>query len=181
MPVPKNLLTYLDKNKTKYAVIPHKTVYTAYDTAQTLRKKLEEIAKNLLLKADRFYILAILPASKNVDLKKLKSIIEKNLKHKIGKLDLPKEKVMTQIFKVKPGALPAFGAINQLPVYLDKALYKVKKAIFTSGSFEDSIEMALKDFEKLEKPIVGLFSVAKKIKPVKKAKTKKSKPKKKRK
>ncbi len=163
MPVPKKIQNYLDKKGAKYAIVTHKKVYTAYDAAQTLKKKLDEIVKNLLIKTDKGYIMVLLPASKNLDMEKLKKLI--NAKGQgIKKVEIPKEGVMVKVFKVKPGALPAFGKLHNLEVYMDKSLQKVKKAIFSSGSFNESIEMAIKEFEKLEEPIVGLFSKAKKIK-----------------
>jgi len=88
----------------------------------------------------------------------------------IKKVELPKEQVMVRVLKVKPGALPAFGSLHSLEVYMDKSMKKAKKAIFASGSFTESIEMAMKEFEKLEEPIIGAFSEVKKFKkPVKKA------------
>ncbi|MBD3360145.1 MAG: hypothetical protein GF365_05595 [Candidatus Buchananbacteria bacterium] len=162
MPVPKKIQNYLDKKGAKYAIVTHKKVYTAYDAAQTLKKKLDEIVKNILVKTDKGYIMVLLPASKNLDMEKLKKLI--NAKGKgVKKVEIPKEGVMVKLFKVKPGALPAFGELHDLEVYMDKNLQKVKKAIFSSGSFNESIEMAIKEFEKLEEPIVGLFSKAKKI------------------
>jgi len=163
MPVPKQIINYLDKRGAKYAIVTHRKVYTAYDAAQTLKKKLDEIAKNLLVKTNKGFVLVLLPASKRVDLKKLKKLM--NAKGMgIKKVEIPKEGVMVRIFKVKPGALPAFGSLHDLEVYMDKGLQKVKKAVFPTGSFTDSVEMALKEFEKLEKPIVGAFSEMKKFK-----------------
>jgi hypothetical protein len=53
---------------------------------------------------------------------------------------------------------------------MDKNLQKVKKAVFSSGSFNQSIEMAAQEFNKLEQPIIGAFSELKKFKkPLKKA------------
>jgi len=169
MPVPKQIIKYLDKKGAKYAIVTHKKVYTAYDAAQTLKKKLDEIAKNLLVKTNKGFVLVLLPASKRVDLKKLKKLM--NAKGMgIKKVEIPKEGAMVRVFKVKPGALGAFGSVHELEVYMDKNLQKVKKAIFPTGSFTDSVEMAIKEFEKLEKPIVGMFSEAKKFKkPAKKA------------
>ncbi len=43
MPIAKKLLNHLEKNKIKYDVLEHKVVYTAYDLAQTTKKKLQEI------------------------------------------------------------------------------------------------------------------------------------------
>jgi Ala-tRNA(Pro) deacylase len=162
MPGPKQIINYLDKRGAKYAIVTHKKVYTAYDAAQTLRRKLDEIAKNLLVKTNKGFVLVLLPASKRLDLKKLKKLM--NAKGKgIKKIEIPKEGVMVRIFKIKPGALGAFGSVHELEVYMDKNLQKVKKAIFPTGSFTDSVEMAMKEFEKLEKPIVGMFSEAKKF------------------
>lgn len=169
MPVPKPILKHLDKRGAKYAIVTHKKVYTAYDAAQTLKKKLDEIVKNLLIQTDKGFVVVLLPASKNLNLAKLKQLM--NAKGKgVKKVEIPKEGVMVRLLKVKPGALPAFGSFHDLEVYMDKSLKKAKKAIFPSGSFTDSIEMAMKEFEKLEEPIVGVFSEMKKFnKTVKKA------------
>ena len=169
MPVPKQIINYLDKRGAKYAIVTHKKVYTAYDAAQTLKRKLDEIAKNLLVKTNKGFVLVLLPASKRLDLNKLKKLM--NAKGMgVKKVEIPKEGVMVRLFKVKPGALGAFGSVHELEVYMDKNLQKVKKAIFPTGSFTDSVEMAMKEFEKLEKPVVGMFTEAKKFKePAKKA------------
>lgn len=168
MPVPKKIQNYLDKKNAKYAIVTHRKVYTAYDAAQTMKKKLDEIVKNLLIKTNKGFAVVVLPASKNINLDKLKKIMEKQGLG-IKTVKIPKEKEMVKEFKIKAGALPAFGSILKLPVYLDKSLQKVKKAVFPTGSFTDSVEMAIKEFEKLEEPVVGAFSEAKKFKPVKKA------------
>jgi len=168
MPIPKQIINYLDKRGAKYGIVTHRKVYTAYDAAQTLKKKLDEIAKNLLVKTDKGFVLVLLPASKRLDLKQLKKLM--NAKGKgVKTVEIPKEGVMVRLLKVKPGALSAFGRLHDLEVYMDKNLRKAKKAIFSSGSFTDSLEMAMKEFEKIEQPVVGAFSEAKKFKPVKKA------------
>ena len=173
MAVPKNIIKHLDKKGAKYGIVTHRKVYTAYDAAQTLKKKLDEIVKNLLIKTDKGFVVVVLPASKNVNLQKLKKLMQAKGKG-VKKVEIPKEGVMVKILKVKPGTLPAFGSLHDLEVYMDKSLQKIKKAIFASGSFTESIEMAMKEFEKLEKPIIGLFSEAKKFKKPAKKKVKKA-------
>ncbi len=168
MSIPKKITNYLDKRGAKYAIITHRKVYTAYDAAQTLRKRLDEIVKNLLVKTDKGFVLVLLPASKNVNLKDLKKLMNAQGKG-VKTVEIPKEGAMVRLLKVKPGALSAFGRLHDLEVYMDKNLRKAKKAIFSSGSITESLEMALKEFEKLEQPVVGAFSEAKKFKPVKKA------------
>ncbi len=168
MAVPKEIKKYLDKKGAKYAIVTHRKVYTAYDAANTLRRKLNEIAKNLLIKTDKGYVVVLLPASKRLDLGALKKLM--NAKGMgIKKIEIPNEGVMVRLLKIKPGALPAFGTYHDLQVYMDKELRKVKKAIFPTGSFTDSVEMAVKEFERLEQPVIGAFSEAKKfVKPMQK-------------
>jgi len=152
------LKKHLERNKVKYEVVPHKKVFTALDAAATLKVKLEEIAKSLVIKADKTYYLLILAANRNVNLVKLK----KGLKAK--KVVIPKEAELVKAFKIKPGSLTGFGSIHQLPVVIDKGYDKVKKAIFASGSLMESVKMKVKDYLKLEKAIIHQFSEAKKIK-----------------
>lgn len=41
--IPAKIKKFLEKNKIKHEVLKHRTVYTAYDMAQTLKKKLSEV------------------------------------------------------------------------------------------------------------------------------------------
>ena len=156
------LKKHLEKNKVKYEVVPHKKVFTAVDAAATLKVKLEEIAKSLVVKADKTYYLLILAANRNVHLGKL----QKALKAK--KVIIPKEAELVKSFKIKPGSLTGFGVVHQLPVIVDKGYDKVKKAIFSSGSLIESVKIKVKDYLKLERAIVHNFSELKKIKKSKK-------------
>lgn len=167
------LVKYLEKAGIKHNILEHKTVYTAYDAAATMKKKLEEIAKTLLVMADKDYYLVILPADHNLDFKKLGSFLSKHTGKKIKVVKIPPETAMESLLKVKAGALSAFGGLHKLPVIMEKKLTKAKKAVFPSGSFNHSIEMAVKDFVAFEKALLADFGVKKKIKPPVVAKPKK--------
>lgn len=151
MAIPKKLLSYLDKAKIGYKIVRHKTVYTAYDAAQTLGVKLGEIAKTLVIKADKIYLLAVLPASHKLDLGKLKKVV------KAKKIEIAKEGVMEKIFKIKPGAITPFGQIYKVPVYVDKSMLKVKQITAGAGTFEESVVMTAKNFLKATGGILGIF------------------------
>lgn len=151
MPIPKKLLNHLDKNKVKYEVMKHRTVYTAYDAAQTMKRKLQEIAKTLLIKADKNYYLVVIPAHYKLDLSKVKKLL--NAK----KVQLAKEGEMKSKFKVKPGAITSFGTIHKVEVLVDKALLKMHDVIFSGGSFTESLRLKVKDFLKLEDAQTGNF------------------------
>ncbi len=177
MSISKTLKNYLDKNKIDYEELAHKTVYTAYDAAQTLKKELKEIAKNLLIQADKTYVLVVIPADKRLHLEKLKKALSAK------KISIPKEQIMVKILKIKPGALSSFGKLHKLETIVDKTMLQTKKAVLSAGSFTDSVFMKVKDFVQLEEAKLadiamgGGYKVPKPVKKimrkVKKAVTKK--------
>ena len=146
----------LDTAKVKYKVLEHKVVYTAHDVGATTKKKLSEIAKVVLVKADKDFVLIVLPAGKYVDF----SGIKKALKAK--KVSMASEKDITKYLKTKVGLLHPFGSTYNMQTLLDKGLAKSKKLLSSAGTYTHSLELSMKDFEKLIKPIKGAFSKAKK-------------------
>jgi len=158
MAIPKKLLNHLDKAKAKFDVMEHRTVYTAYDLAQTTKSKLQEIAKTVLVKADKEYYLVVIPSHYKLDFQKIKKLL------KAKKVQIAKESEMKNKFKVKPGAITPFGTIHKAEVIIDKSLLKLKDAIFSAGSFTESIRMKIKDFMKVEDENVQSAIVSKRDK-----------------
>ncbi|MCL5774903.1 MAG: YbaK/EbsC family protein [Patescibacteria group bacterium] len=142
--------------KVKFGVIEHKVVYTAHDAAQTTKKKLAEIAKVVLVKADKSFVLIVLPAGKYVDFSGIKKALHAK------KVSMATEKDITKYLKTKVGLLHPFGHLYKLQTLLDKSMAKAKKIVASAGSYTHSIEISPKDFEKLVKPIKGAFAKAKK-------------------
>lgn len=176
----------LDQAKLKYNLIEHKVVFTAHDVGATTKKKLSEIAKVVLVKVEgrpssviaspeglrgarqsnkkiasdalamtKYLVLIVVPAGKYIDL----SGIKKALKAK--KVSIASEKDILKHLKTKVGLLHPFGNAYDIKTLLDKGMAKSKKIIASAGSFTHSVEMGLKDFEKLVQPIKGAFAKAK--------------------
>jgi Ala-tRNA(Pro) deacylase len=158
MPIPAKVQTYLKKLKLKHEIIEHKTVFTVYDLAQTLKIKMNEIVKILLVKVDAEYKLVLLPAHRRLNLDALKKLLGAK------RVTIAKESDMAREMKVKPGALTPFGQLHKLGVVVDKGLLKTQKALFGAGSFTESIRMKMKDYLKAEQPTVGAVSEAPKKK-----------------
>ncbi|MFC1662744.1 YbaK/EbsC family protein [Patescibacteria group bacterium] len=185
MSIPKNVINHLKKLKVPYEAVTHRTVFTAYDLAQTLKIKLNDIAKTLLVKVDKEYKLVVLPAKQKLDMAKLKKLL------KAKKVSIAREGEMKTKFNVKPGAITPFGTLHKVQVIIDRSLTKSAQALFGAGSFTESLRIKIKDYLKSEQPVIGSIGESSGLKlqarPAKKkvvkkrAKTKprKSKPKKK--
>lgn len=158
MSIPPKTLKYLIQKQLDPKVISHRTVFTAYDLAQTLHRPLETIAKTLLIKTKSGFTLLVLAANARLDFKKLKALLKE------PRLSIASEKDMVSVFKVKPGAMTAFGGLHKVPVVLDAAFTRTKSALFPTGSFTDSFEINLKHFLRSEQPLVGRCSVRSNLK-----------------
>jgi Ala-tRNA(Pro) deacylase len=58
------------------------------------------------------------------------------------------------------GAMPPFGNLYGIPVYVDRALADEETIVFNAGTHTDTISCAYADFERLVKPVVGELTVA---------------------
>jgi len=169
MPVPKKLINFLEKSKVKYQIIEHKTVYTAYDKVQTLkrgplaggwrvgRSPEKMVGKTLVFKTDGKLAMALIPANKNLDKEKIKKLL------KAKKVDLVSEKLIKNKFKgVKVGAIPPFGNLWGLGTFADKSLINQPKLIVNGGDYNFSIKISSVSFKKLiPELVIGSFSKAK--------------------
>lgn len=148
----KKLQKLLDGNKTKYEITEHKKVYTAFNEAETQHLKGKEVAKTVLVKADKSFALVVVSAVKHVDFNKVKKAL------KAKKISMAKESDITKVLKTKVGLIHPFGNLYGLPVLIENSLLKLKTLIASPGSYTESIEFKPKDFVKLVEPMKGSFS-----------------------
>jgi prolyl-tRNA editing enzyme YbaK/EbsC (Cys-tRNA(Pro) deacylase) len=176
MAVPKNVLEHLKKNKVKFEIVPHKTVYTAYDLAQTLGEKLENIAKTLLVKVElpkiekkgtRYYIVAV-PASYRVDLKAVQKYL------KAVKAELADEKEMAKLGMLPGAGTPFVSMYKDVGLLMDHALARVGKGLVRAESFTDSLRLQIKDLIRSEQALVGKVGSKSKLPKIAKVKAKKA-------
>jgi len=181
MAIPKPVIAHLNKNKIKFEVVPHRTIYTAYDLAQTLGEKLENIAKTLLVKVElpkvtkqgtRYYVVAV-PASYRVDLGGVKKYL------KAVKAELANEKEMAKLGMISGAGTPFVSMYKDVGLIVDKSLEKAAKGLVRAESLTESLRMKIKDLIKLEGALVAKVGAKAKMPKAPKAKKPVKKPKKK--
>ncbi|MCL5435630.1 MAG: YbaK/EbsC family protein [Patescibacteria group bacterium] len=150
------LAKYLDEAKVKYDLLEHKVVYTAHDLAATTKRNINAIAKVVLVKSEKGLALVIVPAGKYVDFKAVQKAL------KVKKISIAKESDIAKYLKTKIGLLHPFGNLYKIPTLIDKGFSKARKFVAAAGTYTESVEVALNDFEKLAQPIKGVFGKSKK-------------------
>lgn len=167
MPIPKKLEKFLEETKTKYEHVEHRKVYTAYDLAATLKVEPKQIAKALLIQTDREIVLVVVPGNTNIELPKLKKLIndwKKSQEEKgVKKVSIASEALIKNRLTKKVGAIVPLGSIYRIPTFADKKLVAASKIVVNAGTFTDSVVLTSASYKKLESPILGSFAKSKKL------------------
>jgi Ala-tRNA(Pro) deacylase len=152
MPVRK-LKEFLDDKKVEYSSINHSRAYTARAAAETARVPAEEVAKTVMVKLDDRMAMVVLPAANEVDFDLLKKVSNAT------KVSLASELEFAHIFPdCELGAMPPFGHLYGLDVYVAAALAEDEKIFFSAGSHTELVGMSYDDFQGVARPKVAKFS-----------------------
>lgn len=153
MPV-KRLKEFLDSHNIKYVIISHSRAFTAQETATSAHIPGKELAKTVVVKMNGKMAMAVLPASSKVDFDLLKKATGSS------KIEIASEKEFKDIFpECEVGAMPPFGNLYGMEVFVAESLTEDKEIAFNAGSHRELVKMAYKDFERLAKPKIMKFSV----------------------
>ena len=146
---------FLNDHGSKYVAISHSKAYTAQGIAAITHISGRELAKAVIVKLDGDLAMAVLPASCQVDLEELKR------KTGVRVAELATERDFKQHFPdCETGAMPPFGNLYGIPVYVDQTLSEDREIAFNAGSHYELIKMKYADYEQLVKPEVMEFSSA---------------------
>jgi Ala-tRNA(Pro) deacylase len=150
--IPPRLKEHLQQSGVSYAHIAHTPARSAQYTASVIHVSGKELAKTVVLRSGQQILLAVLPASYHVNLSKLANVFGKPV-------ELVAEPECHKLFPdCQPGAVPPFGELYGLPVYLDQALAEDPEIVFSAGTLSDGIRMGNSDFVHLVKPRVCSFA-----------------------
>jgi Ala-tRNA(Pro) deacylase len=151
MPV-KKLKEFLDSTGAKYVVVSHAPAYTAQEIAASAHIPGKTLAKTVMVKLDGKMAMAVLPANLVVDFAGLKATAG------ASEAKLASEEEFRSLFpECEVGAMPPFGNLYDMPVYVDRSLAEDDEIAFNAGSHKELFRMVYKDFEKIVKPKTGNF------------------------
>lgn len=148
MPMTK-LEEFLNLNGVPHQVISHPLAFTATSVAGAAHIPGKAMAKTVVIDLDGRHVLAVLPAHRKVDLERLRQATDSY------HADLAQEWEFVRDFPgCEPGAMPPFGNLFGLPVYVEPHLAADAEIAFNAGTHTEVVRMAYKDFERLVRPTV---------------------------
>lgn len=153
MPAQK-LKQMLDRHKIKYISINHSPAFTARETASSTFVPRREFAKTIIVDIDGEKVMAVVSASRHVGLDALANLAHAN------EARLASEDEFGERFPdCEVGAMPPFGSLYDMRVFVDVMITEVDDLCFNAGSHEQILRMDCGDYLKLEQPVVGAFAI----------------------
>ena len=144
----KKLKEYLDGQKVKYESLAHYETYTSQETAQSAHISGRELAKTVMVIINGRMAMAVLPAPQKIDFALLGAAAGSTA-------ELAGEQEFMDIFPdCETGAMPPFGNLYGIEVYVDEGLTRDEEIAFNAGSHIELMKLSYKDFARLVKPKV---------------------------
>ena len=149
MPLPPAIEQYLESRHLDARPHLHTTAHTAHELADA-----EGLADSAVARVDFFHcdgqmVMAVLPASRDLDLPLVRTLT--GCRH--IRLASHRE-IARKIGEIPPEAIPPFGSLFGLPVFLDESLLENDLVVVPAGDFTHSLILRMEDFLREETPVV---------------------------
>jgi len=147
------LKVYLRKQRVPFAIHQHALAYTAQGVAAAEHLPNQIMAKVVVVVADGALAMLVLPAAYRVDLTKVAAALAAR------ELYLADEHELANAFPdCEVGAMPPFGNLYAIPVYVDRRLTEDQTIVFQAGTHTETIGMLYADYARLARPTVIDFA-----------------------
>ncbi len=147
------LESHLRDNDVAFEVQEHPQAYTAQKIAASEHVSGRMFAKVVMATANGDLIMLVLPAPSPVDLAKVSDLVGKAAR-------LASESEFASSFPdCEAGAMPPFGNLYGVPIYVDRALGQNERIAFQAGTHKVTMSVAYADFERLAGPTVADIAV----------------------
>jgi Ala-tRNA(Pro) deacylase len=153
MPILGKLREFLDQHHVEYHVHGHRQAFTAQEVAEAEHVSGQEVAKVVMVHSGKEFMMLVLPAPYRVDLVRAGAIVGK------PDLALATEEQFASIFPgCEPGAMPPFGNLWGIPVWVDRELTADEHIVFNAGTHTETVHMRYADFARLVQPKVAALA-----------------------
>lgn len=147
------LETYLHTQQVPYGVHPHEPAFTSQGVAEREHIPARLMVKVVVAIADGEPVMLVLPTTRRVDLEHLRTLLGTHM------VRLATEHELAERFPdCEIGAMPPFGNLYGMPVYVDRTLETDRAIFFQAGSHAVALSMAYADYIWLVAPTVGEFT-----------------------
>jgi Ala-tRNA(Pro) deacylase len=137
---------FLTDHQVPFETIYHPPAFTAQKRAKYLHTPGKQVAKCVLLVGQSGYMLAVLPATRQIDVERLNAQLGE-------KVRIAEDHEITWVFRdCEWGVVSPFGTLYGLSTILDDSFDRSALLIFEGRLHAESIRLRCSDYETLERP-----------------------------
>ena len=128
---------YLNEKRIEHEVVEHDERFTAVGEARASGIGPEDAAKDVVLRRGNAYVLAVIPASERLDLRKAADLLGDE-----GELRLAtEEEIAADFSQFEVGALPPFGPLLDIAQIVDRRLLDIEQVLCSGGDHCHSLKV----------------------------------------
>ena len=147
MAIAQAVSNYLTQKNISFKTVAHPKSSSSCETAHAANIPEDHLAKSVVLKDEKGYLLAVIPASEWISLNRLNDELNRELQ-------LVPEDEMEKLFSdCRPGAVPPLGEAYGIETIMDEAFNSLSKVYFEAGDHEQLIEVGSAQFQTLMKGV----------------------------
>lgn len=144
---------FLKNKKIKYVTITHSPAYTAQDISMLTHIPSDTMAKSVIVSLGKDFAMVVIPGNKKIDIESLKKTA-----HEDEARIASESEFKNQFSDCEVGAMPPFGNLYGMKVYVDDGLSSAAEIGFNAGSHSEIMKMSYKDYDTLVHPVHGKFT-----------------------
>ncbi len=145
---------YFRENGVPFVALTHPPAFTAPEVAAVQHVPGKQVAKVVMVSAGGSLVMCVLPANAHISFRLLAGILNST------EARLAHEDEFSHIFSdCLLGAMPPFGNLYNIPVYLETSLTDDSELVFQAGTHTDAMRLRYSDYVRLVKPHIAQFAL----------------------
>ena len=120
-----------------FQVIPHRQAFTSLQEARELGVTAEAVLKTVALRSAGKYVLAVVPASRRLELRLVRELLEDPAARLASEAELQADFPGYEL-----GALPPLGSLLGVPMLVDPEVLDHEVVVFAAGTETESVRVA---------------------------------------
>lgn len=131
---------HLEGRGVPFELIPHQRAYTSIEEARTLGIAADEVLKTIVLDTEAGHALAVVPASRRLDIKLARQAVGD-----IHARFATEEELERDFPHYELGAFPPLGSLVRAPTFVDPEVLDHETVVFAAGTQRESVKARTED------------------------------------
>ena len=135
------IVEFLEGEGVRYELIEHERTMSAAAEARTMHQSPDQVAKTIILHDGSAYVIAAIPASERLDMRKLREVVGATRRLRLA----DEEEIAREFPTLEVGAVPPFGPMVPAAEVIDRALVDQPRILCPAGDHRHSVRVDPRD------------------------------------